>query len=51
MTTPELFTVKIPSSSLSHVPPVMSTDKLTFWPSQTDVDPEIVGTGLTVTVT
>jgi hypothetical protein len=50
VTTPEEFTVAIPSSSLSQVPPVISIDKLISSPSQTVVDPDMVGTGFTVTV-
>ena len=50
VTTPDVLTVATPSSSLSHVPPLISTDKLIFSPSQTAVEPEIVGTGVTVTV-
>ena len=50
VTTPDALTVATPSSSLSHVPPLISTDKLIFSPSQTEVEPEIVGTGVTVMV-
>jgi hypothetical protein len=50
VTTPELSTVKMPASSLSQEPPEISTDKLMVSPSHTDVNPEIIGTGTTVTV-
>ena len=50
VTTPDALTVATPSSSLSQVPPLISTDKLIFSPSQTVDEPEIVGTGVTVTV-
>ena len=50
VTTPDALTVATPSSSLSHVPPLISIDKLISSPSQTVVDPDMVGTGFTVTV-